>query len=285
MSYVGFVINYITDSWSAMWPVDRERYKHDAPLAPGYSMLLALAGRDVKPMSKPSDAWLLYRYSKLCGMLKYHVVAYFDPLAESVCSAFLNEGGFPVYDAYADVMLKSKGNTIDIFIRRGLDNFLEQSTTLRFPSITSLNVGLIGSLLRGDDFLNADVRDGDTYYELANFIHENRGSFTSFECLCAFVGVVFAKHWMHKANEGLMDHYTFARPCLTYVKTVLEFYLEKPRCLEGASLVLETSTEGYIHLRAYLPYLGDEYEPDYEMRAVWFEEFIDRKKRHLRSLL
>jgi hypothetical protein len=34
-----------------------------------------------------------------------------------------------------------------------------------------------------------------------------------------------------------------------------------------------------------MPYLGDEFEPSYETRSTWFEQFIDRKKRHLRSLL
>ena len=276
MSYVGFVINYITDSWRAMWPchVDRERYQHDAPLVPGYSMLLALAGRDVKPMSKPSDAWLLYRYSKLCGMLNHHVGVYFDPLAETVCGTFRNKNV----------------KHVNISILRGLDNFLEQCRPLRFPRVGNLNVDFIKLLLADDDFLerlaSANLHDFEVYYDLANSIHENQGSLTSQQCLDVFVGVVFAKHWMHKANEGLMDHYTFARPCLTYIETVLEFYLEKPNCfVDGCIRLNATSDDTFIELYAFMPYLGDEYEPNYEMRATWFEEFIGRKKRHLRSLL
>jgi hypothetical protein len=270
--------------------VDRERYQHDAPLVPGYSMLLALAGRDVKPMSKPSEAWMLYRYSKLCGMLKYHTIAYFDPLAESVCSAFLNRNDFPAHYHRLGFVSRSHGNHFEVLVQRGLENFIEQCCALRFPRVGNLNVDLIKLLLDNDEALNrfasANLGDYVAYYELANFIHENQGDITSLECLSVFVSLAFAKHWMHKANEGMMDHYTFARPCFTYVKTVLEFYLEKPECLVDGSLNLKTYfVDGYISLYAFMPYLGDEYEPNYAMRATWFEEFIGRKKRHLRSLL
>jgi hypothetical protein len=293
MSYVGSVINYITDSWRAMWPchVDRERYQHDAPLVPGYSMLLALAGRDVKPMSKPSDAWLLYRYSKLCGMLKYHTIAYFDPLAESVCSAFENKSDFPVYCSLEKVVMHDGGRHMKIVIPHGQDDFIEKCNAMCFPIISMLNVDLIKVLLRDEDFLNgfASVRlqeDDNAYSMLATFIHRNQGNLPALDCMGVFLSACFAKHWMHKANQGLMDHLTFARPCHIYVKTVLEFYIEKPDCFMDACMEFSMMFyEGQIFIHAFLPYLDDEFEPSYETRSTWFEQFIDRKKRHLRSLL
>ena len=291
MSYVGSLIHYLTDPWISMWPVkvDSILNEHDAPLVPGYSMLLALSGRDVKPMSKPSDAWLLYRYLKLCGMLKIYTLSYFNSLCDSVHSAMGGEEDFPHYYHAIKRVRETFGNNITLFVPRGLQNFLEILIGADLITVRNVKVSLIRLMLDNDGFLrdiaDADITDIELYKDLAEYIDRNKGDHTSEDCLGAFAGVVFALHWMRRA-VGSTVH---ARPPYTYLKTTLEFYIEEPRILSDMKLYVHAyDFHKEIRLHAYFPrteYNEEDIKFSYGDRADFFESYIDDKKKRLLSML
>jgi hypothetical protein len=233
-------------------------------------------------MSKPADAgvmrYVAFGYLINRDRLKEHINAYFDPLSKVVCESILQPHNHPISFA----------------VPRDSIPFIQESNVLygqlryagTFQPCSSLDGGLIRLILDYgdyvDDMYNDRVQLRDEYRKVAEFIEANRGGRAPLKCLGVFVSVAFAFHWMHAANKTRVGAYD--RPCLTYVKTMLEYLLENPDFHALTTVNMQYNNDKTSVL-GRLPLTGIIKKKTMKKRARQVEDFIASEKRHCLSLL